>query len=1078
MPDFYPPYIFGIHDRGGEHLMLGKNRRGWVLVTEALGADPNNPSGSNYTDLSTRGLGVLVRLNHGYGTAGTIPHSSQYDDFARRCGNFVQASPGCHIWIIGNEMNLANERPGGPSGQVITPQLYASCFRKCREEIHRRPGHTDDQVIIGAVGPWNTQTKYPGNQGGDWVRYFADILDLLGNEIDGIALHTYTHGQEPHFVFDNAKMGPPFQDYYWHFRAYRDFMAAVPEALRKRPVYITEANQYVAWQNANTGWVRNAYQEINDWNQDSDNQPIQALSLFRWIIGNPNDPQQVGWAIENKPGVQDDFRDAMNNEYQVVVPPVPLDYRAAWLEVNAPGRMERGAVVQFSVTLRNDGSSSWANTGPRVVRLGYHWIDTDGNATEGQRTDLPGPVAAGENVTLPKVIVQAPFEPGYFTLELDLVEELEGWFADQGSPTWREVIQVGPRYRAAWLEVHAPSEGRVGETVAFPVRVRNEGALVWPPDGDHPVTLTYKWLDPDHQVIVADGLRTPIGREIAPLEEVALDGKLQFPAQPDQYILQLDMVQEFVVWFQWKGSPVYEVLIDVQPALPAYAAEWLDYEAPQRLLAGLVASAYIEVQNVGAMPWPRSGDESIRLGYRWLDAQGQEVPVSGARTWPMPQTIEPGSVAIFRDVEFMAPPTPGSYRLVWDLMQAGIWLSSKGVAVREQMVQVVPAEYGVEWEVLEPWPASMPPGDEMHTSFRLRNAGTKTWATGGDHPTHLAYTWFAEAGNLSEPWDTFRILLPHDVAPGASVDLLDVPFATPPVLGTYVLRWDLVEEGQAWFFRRGGAPLEVRLEIGEKALSVPWVARASHNPDDAALAFDGDPNTVWDSKAIQEPGMWFQVDLGQILVLDRIRVTSPGRGFPLGYRIRLSADGQNWHSVADVPHNWMNLDVAFAPTEARYLHLEQTGRPTWPATWMISEITVSATAGWAGAEASHFDQDVHEAFDGRLSTAWNTRNVLQKPGMWFKVDMGNLREIERVTLEHPTSQQPRGYAVTVSADGETWQEVAQDGDNWAKVDVRFDPISTRYIRVETTNSSSNQPWGIAEFIVWRTLPTWLIGRVL
>ena len=276
MPDFYPPYIFGMHDRGGEHLMVGKNKRGWVLVTEALGADPNNGSGSNYTDLSTQGLGVLVRLNHGYGTAGTIPHSSQYDDFARRCGNFVQASPGCHIWIIGNEMNLANERPGGPSGQAITPQLYASCFRKCRDEIRRRPGHTEDQVIAGAVGPWNTQTKYPGNLQGDWVRYFADILDLLGNEVDGIAVHAYTHGQDPHFVFDNAKMGTPFQDYYWHFRAYRDFLAAIPAALRKRPVYITETNQYVAWQNANTGWVRNAYQEINDWNQDPGNQPIQA----------------------------------------------------------------------------------------------------------------------------------------------------------------------------------------------------------------------------------------------------------------------------------------------------------------------------------------------------------------------------------------------------------------------------------------------------------------------------------------------------------------------------------------------------------------------------------------------------------------------------------------------------------------------------------------------------------------------------------------------------------------------------------------------------------------------------------
>ena len=180
MPNVYPPYIFGMHDRGGEHLMLDKSRRGWVLVTEAVGADPYNYGGSNYTDLSNRGLGVIARLNHGYGTAGTIPHSSQYDQFARRCGNFVQASPGCHIWVIGNEMNLANERPGGPNGQVITPQLYATCFKRCRDRILSRPGHGEDQVVCGAVGPWNTQTKYDGNLRGDWVKYLADILELLG----------------------------------------------------------------------------------------------------------------------------------------------------------------------------------------------------------------------------------------------------------------------------------------------------------------------------------------------------------------------------------------------------------------------------------------------------------------------------------------------------------------------------------------------------------------------------------------------------------------------------------------------------------------------------------------------------------------------------------------------------------------------------------------------------------------------------------------------------------------------------------------------------------------------------------
>ncbi|MGD9404881.1 MAG: hypothetical protein PVH95_06995, partial [Anaerolineae bacterium] len=482
MPDIYPPYIFGMHDRGGEHLILGKSRPGWVLVTEAIGADPNNHAGSDYTDLANQGLGVIVRLNHGYGTAGTIPHSSQYDDFARRCGNFAQASPGCHVWIIGNEMNLANEWPGGPGGQVITPQLYASCFAKCRDEIRQRAGHQEDQIVPGAVGPWNTQTTYPGNPSGDWVRYFGDILELLGSGVDGISLHTYSHGQEAHLVFDNAKMNPPFDDYHWHFRAYRDFMKAIPSGLRDRPVYITETDQYGAWRNENSGWVRNAFREIDDWNQVSANQPIQALVLFRWIIGNPQDPQQVGWAIENKPGVQDDFRDAMDNEYRVIRPHIQPDYRVTWLEVNAPMQIAPGTAVHFGTRVRNDGRTTWDNAGTREVQLGYRWVDAGGNILQGQeRTKLPHAVSAGETVTLPATTVRSPETPGYYTLELDMVEGVSGWFENQGSPAWQaEGVQVGPLYRVAWLSVDAPTQGTAGEKTNFPVRLRNVGAFTWP----------------------------------------------------------------------------------------------------------------------------------------------------------------------------------------------------------------------------------------------------------------------------------------------------------------------------------------------------------------------------------------------------------------------------------------------------------------------------------------------------------------------------------------------------------------------------------------------------------------------
>jgi hypothetical protein len=51
-------------------------------------------------------------------------------------------------------------------------------------------------------------------------------------------------------------------------------MGVMPPALRHLPIYITEADQsddgqghVLPWADVNSGWVRNAYQEIDNWNK-------------------------------------------------------------------------------------------------------------------------------------------------------------------------------------------------------------------------------------------------------------------------------------------------------------------------------------------------------------------------------------------------------------------------------------------------------------------------------------------------------------------------------------------------------------------------------------------------------------------------------------------------------------------------------------------------------------------------------------------------------------------------------------------------------------------------------------------
>lgn len=310
-PDQFPSTLYGIHDVQGSSFLLENNCRGWLVQSVKVTADPP----ADYTALVNAGCRVLVRLNHGYGSEGTIPLPEGYETFARQCADWVAASRGAQLFIIGNEMNTAAERP---RGQPILPTDYARCFLKCRAAIQAKPGFADANVIPGAIGPYNIETTYPANPTGDWVKYYADVMALLKNQCDGIAIHCYSRGQKPADIVNQDKFPPPYQNNYRGFLAYQNFMRAVPASMNKLPVYITETqpliNDEPNWLNQNTGWVTAAFAEINRWNSISSNQPIQALTMFRWLNTDDN------WCFSTRPNVLDDFRNAIAQNFPVRLP--------------------------------------------------------------------------------------------------------------------------------------------------------------------------------------------------------------------------------------------------------------------------------------------------------------------------------------------------------------------------------------------------------------------------------------------------------------------------------------------------------------------------------------------------------------------------------------------------------------------------------------------------------------------------------------------------------------------------------------------------------------------------------------
>jgi hypothetical protein len=115
-----------------------------------------------------------------------------------------------------------------------------------------------------------------------------------------------------------------------------------------------------------------------------------------------------------------------------------------------------------------------------------------------------------------------------------------------------------PKLPLAGLKVefgrhNIPAEMTVAQTVSADVTVKNASTKTWPgkpnQKGRHAVNLSYHWLDAKRQMVIFDGLRTPLPRDLGPGESVTLRATMQAPEKAGKYLLHVTMVQEAVAWF-------------------------------------------------------------------------------------------------------------------------------------------------------------------------------------------------------------------------------------------------------------------------------------------------------------------------------------------------------------------------------------------------------------------------------------------------------------------------------------------------------------------------------------------------
>ena len=125
---------------------------------------------------------------------------------------------------------------------------------------------------------------------------------------------------------------------------------------------------------------------------------------------------------------------------------------------------------------------------------------------------------------------------------------------------------------------------------------------------------------------------------------------------------------------------------------------------------------------------------------------------------------------------------------------------------------------------------------------------------------------------------------------------------------------------------------------------------SNRNQSETGLALDGNPLTRWGSLRGQEPGLFFQLDLGDSFPVGgfSLYLDSSLNDYPRALIVTASSDGKTWQEIQTTSRTYYAIDgnrihkksyYFFTPLQVRYLKLSQMGKDPvfW---WSIYELEV------------------------------------------------------------------------------------------------------------------------------------------
>src|SRR5436309_2339443 len=468
----------------------------------------------------------------------------------------------------------------------------------------------------------------------------------------------------------------------------------------------------------------------------------------------------------------------------------PGVFGAAYSTPTVPNTVVATASFQVSVSLTNTGDEPWTTGGSNPVNLSYHWYDPSGTPQvwEGARTFIGSiPVVPLGKITV-NANVLAPATAGQYTLRFALVKEGVTWFPPSVPlPIFAQAAYV------AQVTANAVPPMIAGGTYTVVANLKNTGAAAWNFAGANPIAVSYHWHDASGNTVVWDGLRTPLAADIAPGATATAHVKVATPQMGGTYTLTVDLVRDGIGWLGGTGgSQPLRVPLTVDTA--RFAAS---YGIPQQLDTFWAEQKTLSVQitNTGNQTWSGAGPNPVNVSYHIFDSAGQAVLWDGPRT-ALGADMAPGTARAFT-VGFTAPSASGIYTLAFDLVREGVgWFADSGAPQGRLPFSVTSGlngGYGMTTT-----PAQVTIGAAVDLSVNVINYSGKTWPAAGANPVHLGYHIIGANSGTTYVWDGARGTLPTDVKPGTQTTV-PMRVQLPANTGDYILAWDLVQEGVAWF---------------------------------------------------------------------------------------------------------------------------------------------------------------------------------------------------------------------------------------------------------------------------------------